>query len=128
MRELLVIIFILGLIIFGTLYTHKYLDDTTNILVKYLEEINEGIKNKKLAGVELKDKSEKLYKEWGKINKNWSNIVLHEEIDNIETALIKMKSKIEIGNLDESLEDIETCIFLVKHIKEKEKTTIKNIF
>ena len=62
------------------------------------------------------------------INKKWSNLVLHQEIDTIETSLIKARAKIKEDHLDESIEDIDTLIFLLDHIKEKEKTSLKNIF
>ena len=74
------------------------------------------------------EKTDEIYSEWEEINERWSVIVLHDEIDLIETSLIRMKSKIKTGEIQESMEDLDTSIFLIKHIKEKEKTNLKNIF
>ena len=128
MRDLFIIVTIPLIIILGTLYINTYLKNTTQKLVSSLEELKENIEKNKDSQEEIENKMEQIYNDWSKINSTWSNIILHEEIDAIETALIKTKSKIKIGKLDESLEDIETTIFLINHIKEKEKTNLKNIF
>ena len=128
MKEVVIIISIL-LIVFGsTMLIQDYLNKGTDKLVGKLVEIKKEVEGKNIGEEELKKKSEIIYKEWKEINESWSTIVLHEEIDSIETALIRMKSKIQIGNIEDSMEDIDTSIFLLKHIKEKEKTSLKNIF
>ena len=45
-----------------------------------------------------------------------------------DALLRRMKAKIKTGDIEGSMEDLDTSIFLVKHIKEKEKTSLKNIF
>ena len=128
MREITIIIIIL-IIIFGVaIYTQKYLNDTVNVLVGKLEDLKTSIEENKTGEKELNQKSDDIYGEWEKINEKWSVIVLHDEIDLIETSLIRMKSKIKTGDIEGSMEDLDTSIFLVKHIKEKEKTCLKNIF
>lgn len=127
MREIIIIISIIIIVIVGTLYIHNYLEKTTGTLVGKLENLKEDIEEG-IDTQELEQESEEVYSKWDEINEKWSNIILHEEIDSIETALIRAKSKIKIKKQDESIEDIETAIFLVNHIKEKEKTSLKNIF
>ena len=128
MKEIIIIIIILIIIFTGAMYTQKYLNDTTNILVSKLEDLKNNIEHKSTEENELKEKADEIYGEWENTNEKWSVIVLHDEIDLIETSLIKMKSKIQTGKIEDSMEDIDTSIFLVKHIKEKEKTNLKNIF
>ena len=55
-------------------------------------------------------------------------IVLHSELDLIETSIIKMKTQIEEDNFDIAKEELDTSIFLINHISEKEKFCLKNIF
>ena len=128
MREITIIIIILIIIFGGAIYTQKYLNDTVNVLVGKLEDLKTAIEENKTGEQELNQKSDDIYGEWEKINEKWSVIVLHDEIDLIETSLIRMKSKIKTGDIEGSMEDLDTSIFLVKHIKEKEKTSLKNIF
>lgn len=128
MREITIIIIILIIIFGAAIYTQKYLNDTVNVLVGKLEDLKTTIEENKISEEELEQKSDDIYGEWEKINEKWSVIVLHDEIDLIETSLIRMKSKIKTGDIEGCMEDLDTSIFLVKHIREKEKTSLKNIF
>ncbi len=128
MKQIIIMIIILIIIFGGAWYSQKFLDDTTNKIVSKLENLKTDVEDTKENNEKLKQKTDEIYGEWKDISEKWSVIVLHDELDLIETSLIKVKSKIKIGNLDESMEDIDTSIFLLKHIKEKEKTSLKNIF
>lgn len=128
MREIVIIISIITLLIVGTLKVQNLLEETSSTIVGSLENLKENVENKNIGKKELERNAEEIYSNWKEVNEKWSNIALHEEMDLIETALIRTKSKIENERNDESLEDIETAIFLINHIKEKEKTSLKNIF
>lgn len=128
MKEITIIILILIIIFGGALYTQNFLNNTADMLVSKLEILKTELENKNGEQQSLEKQTDDIYGEWEDINEKWSIVVLHDEIDLIETSLIRMKSKIKTGNLDESMEDLDTSIFLLKHIKEKEKTSLKNIF
>lgn len=128
MKEIVIIVIILIIIFGGAWYIQNFLNSTSDLLVSKLEDLKNGIEKNNIAESEMQKKTDEIYEEWKKINERWSIIVLHDEIDLIETSLIRMKSKIKVGDLEESIEDVDTSIFLLKHIKEKEKTSLKNIF
>lgn len=128
MKESIIIIVILIIIFGGAIYTQYFLNNSSDFLVSKLEDLKNGIEEKKVTEEEMKSKTDDIYGEWEDINEKWSVIVLHDEIDLIETSLIRMKSKIQTNKIEESMEDLDTSIFLLKHIKEKEKTNLKNIF
>ena len=128
MRELIIIIIILIMIFGSALLIQNNLNKDTDEIVSKLEELKINVQTNEIEKEILKQKANEIYGEWKDINEKWSTLVLHDEMDLIETAFIRVKAKIEIGDVEESLEDIETSIFLLKHIKEKEKTSLKNIF
>lgn len=128
MKEIIIIIVILIIIFCGAYYVQSFLNNTSDTLVSKLEDLKTNMEKGKITEEEMKNKSDEIYGEWEDINEKWSVIVLHDEIDLIETSLIRMKSKIKTGYINESMEDLDTSIFLLKHIKEKEKTSLKNIF
>lgn len=128
MKQVIIIIIVLIIIFGGAWYTQNFLNETSDTLVSRLENLKTDLEKGSVDENRLKEETDEIYGEWEDINEKWSVIVLHDEIDLIETSLIRMKSKIKIGEIDESMEDIDTSIFLLKHIKEKEKTSLKNIF
>jgi len=127
MKEITIILSILIIIFGGALYTQKFLDNTADNLVSKLENLKIDLQNNNDNQQKLEEQTDEIYGEWEDVNEKWSVVVLHDEIDLIETSLIRMKSKIKTGSLDESMEDLDTSVFLLKHIKEKERTSLKNI-
>ena len=128
MKEMIIIISILIIIFTCSIVTQRYLNRTSDLLVDDLKEIKQNIENKDLDEKELAKKTEEIYKKWEKTNAKWSIIILHDEIDLIETSLIKMKAFIKTGEIEECMAELDTSILLLNHIKEKEKTSLKNIF
>ena len=98
------------------------------MLVDDLEDIKNDLEKNNLDSEKLAKKSEDMYKKWEEINAKWSIIILHDEIDLIETSLTKMKAEIKSGEIKDVMAELDTSIFLINHIKEKEKTSLKNIF
>ena len=130
MRETIIIIVILIVIIGGAIFIKKYLDESGSKIVSKLQRLEEKINsNQDSNDIEeiIKDANE-VYEDWQKTEDIWAIIVLHSELDSIETAFIRMKTNLEKGELAESIEGLETAVFLVKHISDTEKFCIKNIF
>lgn len=130
MKELLIIFIILLIIIGGAIYTDKYLENSSQELISMLEKLKEKVDWADDANnvEEIKNEGENIYKKWEETEEQWAYIVLHSELDLIETSFVRMKAQIEEGEFSRSIEEIDACIFLVNHISEKEKFCLKNIF
>ena len=128
MKETIIIITILVIIIGGDILENKYLKNSSQYLIEQLNNLKDKIKDESHNFKELKKEANKIYKEWKKTDGKWAMLILHSELDLIETSLIKMKTQITENNLDIALEELETSIFLINHISEKERFCLKNVF
>ena len=132
MKEVIIIILILLLIFAGDIAVQMHLEKTSETMTAKLENLKEKMieakENEDEENEGAKKALEETEKEWEDINKTWSMIVMHEELDNIEEALVKAKSSVNEGELEDGLEEIETAMFFIKHVREREKVLIKNIF
>ena len=130
MKEFIIIIIILIIIIGGAIYIQKYLDRTSGELISDLNDLKKMMLETKQTDdrENIKRRVNEIYNKWDEVEKGWSIIVLHSELDLIETSFIKMKSGIEEGEINRGLEELETSIFLIDHISQKEKFCLKNIF
>jgi len=130
MKETAIIISILIIIFGGAIYTKKFLNNTSEEIIWKLEDLKREILTAKESNSREKAKelSNEIYNKWEEMDKTWSILVFHEELDTIQISLTKMKAQIDEGELEESLEELETTKFLINHIKEKEKFNLKNIF
>jgi len=130
MRETIIIISILIMIFGGAIFTKNFLNKTSDEIISKLDELKEDIviakkTNNREEAIKL---SNDIYDKWEKMDKTWSILILHDELDTIKISITKMRAQIQEGELEESLEELETTKFLINHIKETEKFKLENIF
>lgn len=130
MKEAIIIIVVITLVTISSFITQNYLETTSDEILGKLTELKT-----KIAMLEENDNTNdinqmatQIIEKWEEVNKNWSMIVIHEELDNIELSLIELKTCIETSELEDGLKELDKSIFLVGHIKDKESFRMKNIF
>lgn len=130
MRDVLIIFSIVIVILSGNYLIDRYLGRTSNELVSSLQHLKEHviIANENNDRSYITQEMEKMEKSWEDISNVWSIIVMHQEIDNIEQALIKSKAIINDGNIEDAIPELETAIFYVEHVNAREKLQLKNVF
>lgn len=129
MREVLIIIISLILVCTGAYISQSYLMKTSDELSTNIDNLKEEIEkaqnSENNSSIEL---SNNIYSRWKEIERKWSIIIVHDELDLIELSLIEMKTCIEESEYSRSIEELEKSIYLLEHIKDKEKLALKNIF
>lgn len=130
MRETIIIILIVVLIITGDVIVQWHLEKTSTNMASKLEELKKTVIESKEN--ENNDKAKEILgdveKEWEKVNKTWSVIVIHEELDNIEQALVKAKSSINEGELEDRIRRNRNSNVFYKTCKRKRKSIIEEYF
>lgn len=128
MKEILIIVISILLVVVGSNISQGYLNRTGDELIEDIDILREEIK--KAQNSEKNDSEElakDLYSKWEKVEKNWSIIVMHNELDLIELALVSMKTCIEENEYNEAIKELEKSNYLIEHIKDNEKLELKNI-
>jgi len=130
LKDAIIIISIIALIFGGDFLITRHLEKTTNELVKDLENLKEKtvIAKESENREEIKKSMNEVEQQWKKISKIWSTVIMHQEIDNIQQALVRAKTDIGEGNIEDAIPEIETAIFFAEHINEREQLKLKNIF
>lgn len=127
MKECIIIILIIIIVIISNFILEKYLENSTGELIGKLENLRTEIENKE-EQKRLESSYEEIYSLWEETNDKWAIVELHEELDLIESSIRKLKANIATKEETMAIEKIEECIFLINHIAEKEKFSLKNIF
>lgn len=73
-------------------------------------------------------KTKRLSDAWDRSETFMVSFLPHSELDDIEIGIKNIENYHEQGLTDEYLEEINSVINRLEHIKESEKPTIKNIF
>lgn len=130
MRDWFIITAIFIIIVGGDIMMQTHLNKTADELINNLQDLKQKtILAKETENREnIKKQINEMDEKWEEINKTWAEIVVHQELDNIHQSLTKAKSNIEEGGLEDALQEIETALFFVEHVKQREKISLKNIF
>ncbi len=128
MKEILIIVISILIVIVGANISQSYLNKTSDELIENIETLREEIKKAQISeDNNSKELVEDIYDKWKGIEKNWSIIVIHNELDLIELALVSMKTCIEENEYSEAIKELEKSSYLIEHIKDNEKLELKNI-
>ena len=125
MKPLLLAIFFFIVIISGSLMSMYYISSQSEVLQNQLVELEKHIDS------ENWDKATSLFnafrQKWVKIDRRWSMLIDHYEIDYINMDLGELKAYIKAQDKTNALAKISSLQLLVKHIPEKEYPLLKNI-
>ena len=132
MREVIIILIVLIFIISLGVIEQKYLVNTSEELVLQLNELRDEldnlIKNNIKENSEIVKFSENIQNKWDNLDKTWSIIITHSELDQIKLSILEVNSCIKLKEFNKAKKELEKTTFLVEHIKEKQALKIRNLF
>ncbi len=124
MRDFVVVLSIIIFVFVGGYLIEMYLKNIENNLISKIEEIIEQIKANDFNHIE---KVEELFHELNKSKTIWHLVENHEEIDEIESELIRFLEVYQFENKQESILSASEVIFRIKDMLKGEKLELANI-
>ncbi|MBM7582236.1 replicative DNA helicase [Caldicoprobacter guelmensis] len=106
-------------------WTQHSLEASAKKLEHRLTSLESAIKSDswEMADSEL----ESLTKLWGQTKNSWQIFINHEEIDNIEATLARVKQLVKLQEKTDSLSEISALRLYIAHIPQKESLCLVNI-
>lgn len=126
MRLLTTLAIILALVIAAGFWTNHLFQVSANEITRQIDQTMVDIKNQHWE--KAARQTVEIEKRWGKIEKWWPIFIDHQEIDNIEFSLARIKEYVTNQDLSLSLGQLSELRLMVKHIPQNEALTLKNIF
>lgn len=127
-KEIIVVIVIIILIIIGHIVTQNYTKNFFDELCGDLQSIEDSIYSGNIDDSSLKNDIYKVEEKWKEKYDVFACYIEHDELEKVQTQLIAIKANIETGEYDKSVEKIETCMFVLQHIEDKDSFKLVNIF
>ena len=119
--SVVLLVFIFTANFFARNFTEKSIDEVTEKLeVLQTEMITDGQK--------AKQEYEELEKLWLEKYEILAYYIEHDELEKVSSELYQLKGSIQTDQIDEGIPTIENCKFMLRHIRDKYKFEIKNIF
>ena len=127
MRKEIIIVLLIIVIIFATdIITQNFTKNSISVMNEKLDNIKTYVINNDInnLNLEIKDLNEK----WTDINNKMSFYIEHDELEKVNSSLVKFKSYIELEEYSEAVPEIDECKYILDHIKEKQSLKIINLF
>jgi len=130
-KEIIIIITILLLVFTLNYITQNYtkscVSQISSDLNKLRGEIIKQIKSEEISK-ELNNAINNIHNKWDEMYKKLAFYIEHDELEKVETCLTNIRSNIETEEMEHSIENLDNCIFVLEHIKDKEALSLANIF
>lgn len=89
-------------------------------------------KNDEQTSNEQKEKLEneikKLKEEWQEINYKMSYYIEHDELEKVNSAIVKLESSMKIEQYSDAIPELENCKYILEHIRDKQAIRAINFF
>lgn len=140
-KELIICITIIVLIISANIITQNYTKSCVGKMNESIDMISEAVygkleksnkkeveENNKIDKSTIQKEINNLESTWNEFQEKLAYYIEHDELEKVETQIYAIKGFCEVEKYDEILPEAEKCSFILKHIEEKTKLSVKNIF
>lgn len=127
-KELIITILVFLIIFISDIFLQNYIKGSVEEIKNDLENLKKEVLDSGIESKELEEKVKKIYEKWEIKNKVLTFFVEHDELEKVNTELNKIKGYFEVDMKDDSMTDINETIYVLEHIREKQKVSLKNVF
>ena len=125
-KEIIIILVVLAMVIGVDVISNNYTKSSFDIITSKLNVLKEYILKEDKDKATLK--MQEIKEEWEKRYKLLAFYIEHDELEKVETEMVKMEADIEVEEFKHCISEVETTIFILEHIQEKEKFQLESIF
>lgn len=126
MRNVIILIVTSIILVFAGIWQINYIEESSRYAISDVEYVENLIRNDNYNGANAH--ITELENTWGSMKNIWSIFIMHDEIDDIETALVNLKTYTKSQNKEEALVYSEQLKQNLGHISKKQKIRIENVF
>lgn len=127
MKEIIISIIIIVSITVGSKITQDYtkyaVEETSTLLNLLRKDIIESKEKEN-----LEESINNIHTQWDKKHNKLAYYIEHDELEKVETGLTSLRAYIEMEDETESVSKIDETIYILRHIEDKNKFNLQNIF
>ena len=127
-KEIWISIAIVIIVSAADIVSNNYTKNSVKDMSASLNEIRYELeKNEKDENI-IKNIMADINQKWRNKNEKLSFYIEHDELEKVETELYTLNANVDTKDYEQAIEKIEKCKFILKHIENKERLSLKNIF
>ncbi len=125
-KEIIISVVIVIIVVVLNIITQKYTNITMDEISNELAMIREDLSKENIEEIEKGIENAK--NKWDDIKNKLVIYLEHDELEKVEMYIIETASHIETKEYSMAIQSLDTCEFVIEHIKEKYEFSWKNIF
>ena len=125
-KEIIITIIII-VVIFGLdILTNNYTSNAADVISIKLDELEQEIEQENTE--DIPNKTDEILNKWKEYYNILAYYIEHDELEKVESEIVSIKGNINVEEYGEVESQIEKTKFILKHIEEKYKFNLQNIF
>jgi len=125
-KEFIIIVVVITLIVSLDMFSNNYTKDSVNIMSEELNVLRKYI---------LEEEKEKAISQMKNVKDIWEErykvlafYIEHDELEKVETQMTGLAADINVEEHKHCITELDTTIFILEHIQEKEEFHFRSIF
>ena len=127
-KELIITIVVIASITIGNVITQNNTIEAVKEVSGQLMTLRQEIEKEDADQEKAERQMKEVEKIWKKNYEQMAFYTEHNELEKVQTELTKLKADIEMEEYAQGVENLENCIFILEHIKDKSALKVVNIF
>ena len=110
------------------IFTQNYTKEVVSYMDDTLKNLRTDITQEEVEKEMVQEKISQIMAQWEERYQKLAFFIEHDELEKVETQLTALKANIEVEEYTQGVPELDTCIFILNHIKDKFSLQIKNVF
>lgn len=130
LKEIIISVAIVVSILVGNIMLEKYTEKTINNVIDQLSELKLTLERnqEKVDTDEIKNNVSNFYRDWEVKHKKLAYYIEHDELEKVKTDLTAFRSYVVTNDFVQARCELDKAIYILRHIEEKNRFSLQNIF
>lgn len=127
-KEIIICVVVIIIVVGLNIITENYTKESVAFMKGNLENLKENMISEEKNEQNIKTQIDDIVNNWNEKHKKLAYYIEHDELEKVKTELVSLKGNIEVKEYEQGIPNLNNCVFILEHIKEKTALQIKNIF
>ena len=127
-KEIIVCIIVVVFIFSIDLISNNYTKEVFNEINENLGILREEMLKKENDTNKINEEIKKVEKTWSETYKILTCYIEHNELEKVAKQITLIKGNVDVKEYNQAIPQLDECIFILNHIKDKESLLIRNLF
>lgn len=127
-KELIISVVIILAIIAGNYITENYVNNAVQEMTDGLENIRKELVVEQINQEQVESHLSDLQAKWQELNDKMAYFIEHNELEKVQTNIVSLVSFAKSKDYEDAVNQLDTGIYILSHVKEKYQLELKNIF